>query len=104
MKHFVNEVIRTYDIYDLEGSIEDLIQILQNIRDKYPGEIRIDTEYEYPFYSDHERDAVIKIILRREENDAEKQERLSAERMRLESTEKREYEQYLRLKEKFGES
>lgn len=108
-KHMVKERIREVylDIWDFDGDLDEVIERLKEIQDKYAGsyaKLELDTDSTY--------EGLINVDLygHRPENEKEKKRRLEkeakakAEKARqLKLAEQQEWEEYERLKKKFGD-
>lgn len=98
----------TYDddiINDIYGDIDDVIDYLKQIKIKilelYPDTVKICLDYDYNY--DNQR--IIMVRYQRYETDEEFQTRIDLWKKESERNVNREYNEYLRLKEKFeGES
>ena len=93
-KEIINEFI------DLEGSINDVIKRLKEEEEYYiqKGYEDIQLEKEYLAYEDGSQ---LVLTGEREETDIEYERRLQAEKIKKERIEKREKEEFERLKKKF---
>jgi hypothetical protein len=83
-------------IYELEGSIDDAIKFLQDL--KANGYTDLSVDYESGYYSDNR---VIRVLKERLETDEEVQKRLEAERIAKLQIEERERQAYETLRAKF---
>jgi hypothetical protein len=83
-------------IYELEGSIDDAIKFLQDL--KANGYTDLSVDYESGYYSDNR---VIRVLKERLETDEEFQKRLEAERIAKLQIEERERQAYDTLRAKF---
>lgn len=91
-KQIVNRVLERS--LDLTGRVEDVIEELQGYLDRYPTKVmRIELDESYDEYE------VYHLFETRIETDAEYANRLASEA----AAEKREREQYEKLKKKYGE-
>jgi hypothetical protein len=83
-------------IYELEGSIDNAIKFLQDL--KANGYTDLSVDYESGYYSDNR---VIRVLKERLETDEEFQKRLEAERIVKLQIEERERQAYETLRAKF---
>jgi wobble nucleotide-excising tRNase len=79
-------------LHDLEGTIDNAIQYLLKIKEKYPDykNLRLEVDYE-------DGSTCLILVYDREETDFEYNQRIARDQLR----EKQERDQYLRLKAKF---
>lgn len=106
----VTEKVESMGVYDLDGTVDKLIERLVDLRKRYGENLVIDVDHGY--YDD---DYSINVYWNREETDEEFEKRKKKERRLAETRrknrekdkalkEKQEREEYERLKEKFENS
>jgi len=106
----VKDKEQTLSLSDLEGSVEDVINVFQRWKDYYEskcedGEVcKLDFDYcDYCDYCDYDGASKLTVKYYREETDEEFNVRLEKEQKRLIKQQQKELEQLKKLQEKYKE-
>lgn len=90
--------------YELSGTVDDVIAMLQRLKEQTPEGSTLILKYEtdYGSYGDRDRD-VVYLFDRRIETDQEYRNRLDTERLNAERTRQQKLDQLAKLKKELGE-
>jgi hypothetical protein len=89
----ISEIVSTINLYDLEGSLDEAIEYLENLREKFLGK---DLRLEISSYGS-DGSEYLNCVYQRPENEKE----IEARKLREKKQEEYELEQYNRLKKKY---
>ena len=91
--------VKKIESYHLEDEIENVISLLQDIRERFSGELTLSIDDIVPYADDIQ----FSIEVLTPESDEDYNQRLKDSKVELEREKARRYENYLELKKEFGE-
>lgn len=99
-REIVEKRVGGIELYELEGTIEHAIHVLEKVRDKNSGEISCSLKQNYDYDPDYD-DTVFRIVVEREETVEEQKVRLSRKDVRDKLEKEQRRGNYMLLKEEF---